>query len=259
MIPEENKEERPALPLPSVMDWEELESGLDGQLPLPTVLECPTLAERAFLSLARSWAKQLGELPEHHAPPRDFDLLALSALAIAFDRTDDFTNVARQQVRVNIALCHERGSSGWLDSIVWSLMEVRHLQNLHDSTQMQELVANLNHHNSAIRIWMMEIAWVMRAKLPRDKVLPLLLENVASTLAGVDKAWGLASILFEDRDTFLEAASDWSPGNDFNDQYAERVEQLKDVTFACQATFWKMEATIFRMVLHTLCEYRKIS
>jgi len=43
----------------------------------------------------------------------------------------------------------------------------------------------------------------------------------------------------------------------FNDQYAERVEQLKDKTFACQAPFWQLEATIYRLLTQTLFEENK--
>lgn len=254
MSTEETNKNGLLLPLPPMLSWQEVESGLDGQLPLPSIVERPSHAEKAFLSLARTWAQQYTPLPKNHPPSRDLDLMALSALVLAFDSKENFTDIAHQEIQNNISLCNNHGSIGWMDSILWSLMQVRHKSNLHECSQMDQLVANLNHHNSAIRIWMMEIAWIMRTRLPRDRVLPLLLENVASTLGGVDKAWGLAAVLFEDRAAFLKAANNWSPENDFNDQYAERVEQLKDKTFACQAPFWKLEATIYRQLSQTLCE-----
>lgn len=257
MNPEETNKDGPVLPLPSMLTWEEMESGLNGQLPFPSMLELPSHAERAFLSLARSWAQLYAQLPPDAPPPRVLDLMALSALVLAFDCKENFTDVASHEIQTNISLCSNHGIHGWLDRMVWSFMQVRHVSNLHECSQMDQLLANLNHHNSAIRIWMMEIAWMLRTRLPREKVLPLLLENVASTLLGVEEAWGLAAVLFEDRAAFLEAANEWSPENDFNDQYAERVEQLKDKTFACQAPFWKLEATIYRSISQTLCEENK--
>lgn len=233
-------------PVPPVLTWEEVEAGLGGQLPLTGVAETPTSAERVFLSLARSWAKQFSEVPENRAPSRDLDELALSALILANGYGSQFTIVAQRQVAANIELTHRRGSGGWLDRMTWSLMQMCSWQTSEDCWQIQELVANLNHHNSAIRLWMMEIAWVIRGRLPRERVLPILLENVASTLAGVEMAWGLAAALFEERTVFDDAAAAWLPGNNFDQQYIERTKKLKDQTLACQADHWKLEAGLYR-------------
>lgn len=241
-------------PVPPVLTWEEMEAGLGGQLPLPGVAEGPTNAERVFIALARSWAKQFTEVPENRGPSRDLDELALSALALANDYGSQFTIVAQRQVAANIELTHRRGSGGWLDRMTWSLMQMCSLETSKDCWQIQELVANLNHHNSAIRIWMMEIAWVIRGRLPRERVLPILLENVASTLAGVGMAWGLAAALYEERTVFDDAAALWLPGNNFDQQYIERAKKLKDQTFACQAELWKLEAKLYQRLCHFVFE-----
>lgn len=239
-----------AVPLvPPVLSWEEIEAGADGQLPLPGVVEKPTIAERVFLSLARSWARQFDEEPENRPPSRTVDELALCALSIAKDYGPQFTIVAQRQIAANIELTHQRGSGGWLDRMPWSLTQMCSLQPPKDCGQVQELVANINHHNSVIRVWMMEIAWVIRSRLPQEKVLPILLENVASTLAGVDMAWGLAAALFEDRTSFDNAAAAWLPQSHFDKQYVERAQDLKDQTFACQAGLWKLEANLFRRII----------
>lgn len=242
-------------PVPPVLTWEEVEAGLGGQLPLTGVAETPTSAERVFLSLARSWAKQFSELPENRPPSRDVDELALSALAIANDYGSEFTIVAQRQVAANIELTHRRSSGGWLDRMAWWLVQMCSLETSKDCWQIYELVANLNHHNSAIRIWMMEIAWVIRGRLPRERVLPILFENVASTIAGVEMAWGLAAVLFEGRTEFNDAAVEWLPENNFDQQYIERAQKLKDQTFACQADHWKLEANLYRRLCGFAFEY----
>lgn len=242
------------MPVPRVLTWEEVEAGLGGQLPLTGVAETPTSAERVFLALARSWARQFSEVHENRAPSRDLDELALSALALANNYGSQFTIVAQRQVAANIELTHRRGSGGWLDRMTCSLMQMCSSRTSEDCWQLQELVANLNHHNSAIRLWMMEIAWVIRRRLPRETVLPILLENVASTLAGVEMAWGLAAALFEERTAFDDAAAVWLPGNNFDQQYAERVQKLRHQTFACQAGLWKLEASLYRRLFHSTLE-----
>jgi hypothetical protein len=236
-------------PVPPALSWEEIEAGADGQLPLPGVVDRPTIGERVFLSLARSWARQFDEVPENRPPSRQVDELALCALSIAHDYGPQFTIVAQSQIAANIGLTHQRGSSGWLDRVPWSLTQMCTSQPSEDCWQMQGLIANLNHHNSAIRMWMMEIAWVIRSRLPQEKALPILLENVASTLAGVDMAWGLASALFEDQTAFHNMAAAWLPQNHFDKQYVGRAEHLKDQTSACQAGLWKLEANLFRRII----------
>ncbi len=238
----------PVPPVPPVLSWEEIEAGAGGQLPLPGVFERPTMAERFFLALARPWAKQFDEVPENHPPSRQVDELALCALSIAHDYGLQFTTVAQSQIASNIELAHQHGNSGWLDRLPWQLTHMCTFQVSADCWQMRELMANLNHHNSAIRMWMMEIAWVIRSRLPQEEALPILFENVASTLAGVEMAWGLAAALFEDRTSFDSTAAGWLPQNHFDKQYVERAQQLKHETFACQAGFWKLEADLYRRI-----------
>lgn len=242
-------------PVPPVLTWEEVEAGLGGQLPLTGVAETPTSAERVFLALARSWSRQFEEVPENRPPSRDVDELALCALALANDYGSQFTIVAQRQVAANIELTHRFGSAGWLDRMTWWMVQVCSLETSEYGSQIQELVANLNHHNSAIRLWMMEIAWVIRGRLPRERVLPILLENVASTIAGVEMAWGLAAALYEERTVFDAAAAVWLPGNNFDQQYIERAKKLKDQTFACQADHWKLEANLYRRLCGFAFEY----
>lgn len=235
-------------PVPPALTWEELESGQSGQLPLPGLAELPTEEERIFLAVARAWATQFAELPENGPPPRRVDQLALAALAIVCATKTPFTSVAQQQIETNIELAQRRSSLSWLDRLPWSVALAGREVSPPNSWRIEELVANLNHHNSTIRMWMMEIAWIVRSWLPLEKATPILLENVAGTLLGVEMAWGLAASLHDDPKAFLQIAQKWSPDGNFTEQYASRVQALKDETFASQACYWKLEADIFRQL-----------
>ena len=83
----------------------------------------------------------------------------------------------------------------------------------HDS--FDELILNLDHHSSAVRLWMMHLAWVVKKSLYKDEVLPLLLTNVANTLCGPNLAWGLAARYFENDEEFYEYAQNWLPPSKF--------------------------------------------
>jgi hypothetical protein len=229
--------------LPRALTWEEVEAGKEGQLPLPGVGECPTLAERAFLVLARNWQVTFKQVPLDSTPPRQADLSLLAALLIAVEHGERFTEVARSQIRDNLELASGRGRGAWLDYLPWSLADASRFVSPELSYEVRELVANLIHHKSEIRVWMMEVGWVVRPWLRRESAMAPLLENVASTLIGVELAWGLAATLFDSAVEFQHEAECWIP-SDFKDQYGDRLLRLKDSTLSCQAPFWELETSL---------------
>lgn len=94
----------------------------------------------------------------------------------------------------------------------------------------------------------MEVAWMVRPWLECESTLPLLLENVAGTLSGVEMAWGLAGALFDSEGEFYAAAESWQP-EDFEDQYADRVAFFKQSgLLATQSQFWNVEAICRRVI-----------
>lgn len=238
--------ESPPLP-PPTLNWAEREAGLPGQLPLPGLADLPAPAERVFIRLARRWHEDFTAVECAHAPPRIVDELALAAVLLAREHGVNFTSVAWQQVDANIALAEKRPVS-WIDRLPWRLATATRLMAPRQSWGVEELDGTLNHHNSALRIWTMEVAWMVRPWLERDSALPLLLENVAGTLIGVELAWGLAGALFDSTEHFYAAAESWWPG-DFAEQYAERVVLFKEKgMLATQAHFWRAEATCRRLI-----------
>jgi hypothetical protein len=81
-----------------------------------------------------------------------------------------------------------------------------------------------------------------------QEVIHLLLENVASTLTGVDMAWGLAERLCESREEFLRRATSFAPA-DFAEQYADRVAELRNwSSIRAQAEFWFLESRCRRLI-----------
>lgn len=232
--------ESPPLP-PPTLNWAKREADQPRQLPLPGLADVPTLAERAFIQLAQDWHEGFAVLGREHAPPRVVDELALAAVLLAREHGTSFTNVAWQQAEANLALAEKRPVP-WIDRLPWHLAATARLMRPSEHWGVEDLDGTLNHHNSALRIWTMELAWMVRPWLERDSALPLLLENVASTLAGIEMAWGLAGALFDSTDHFYAAAESWQPGH-FSEQYAKRVVMFRDRgLLATQASFWMTEA-----------------
>jgi hypothetical protein len=87
----------------------------------------------------------------------------------------------------------------WIVKLPWKLM-------IPSNDSLEELIRNLDHHSSAVRLWMMHLAWIVQKSLYKDVVLPLLLTNVANTLCGHNLAWGLAARYFENDAEFYEYA-----------------------------------------------------
>lgn len=212
------------------------------QSALPGFEDVSTPAERVFSRLARQWHESFAVVEPASAPPRALDELALAALLLARESGAVFTTVAWQQVEANIVLADQRAVT-WMDRMPWQLASRARLMGSGRRTQIEDFDGRLNHHNSALRTWTLEVAWMVRPWLERESTLPLLLENVAGTLVGVEMSWGLAGALFDSAEHFYAAADSWQP-SDFADQYTARMGVFrKRGLLATQAYFWRVEAT----------------
>lgn len=214
---------------PAALNWEEFERGAFGQLALPGVATKPLIAERAFLALGREWANQARNTQEGYPLPRRADELALACLLLTVEWGAESTNVARQQMELVRELAATRRDVSWMDALSWRLCECANCEPpLCDLEAVLELTANLDHHNSSIRQWMMELGWFVADWLNPVEASARLLKNVADTLMGPLMAAGLASRLFEDADSFMAYARDFKPPETFAEQYGDRrriVEQ----------------------------------
>jgi hypothetical protein len=137
-----------------------------------------------------------------------------------------------------------------MDQMPWRLASVRYA-GMGAPAAVRELVCNLDHANSSARLWMMEVAWMVRSALPRDDASARLLENVASTLIGVEMAWGLAGQLFDTEEEFLWRADSFVP-TDFAAQYADRLAVLRvQPLIQTQAHFWWLEGRCWQLIAET--------
>ena len=235
------------------------------QLSLPALTPAPSAAERAFVVLARKWLEEIQTAGR--ILPASADTLALSCLLLAVEWGNEFTNIADKQSEMNSRAAAARldrvGSHradwvsepnlptpptsqpalSWFDELPWRLCSAS-MASPSDSRPVKELLTlNLDHHNSSIRSWMMEIGWIARSWLDANEAIPRLLANLADTLVGPFMAAGLAAALTPTEDEFWTLARCFEPRSGFEEQYRERLKYIEEHgVLAVQARFWKLEA-----------------
>jgi hypothetical protein len=209
----------------------------------------PGPPEQTYMRLARTWRAEITALEPGSVLPRRADEIALAALLLAFEHGSGFTSSAWREAVENSDCC-ARVPSPWMDQMPWRLASVQYSE-MGAQAAVRELVCNLDHRNSNARVWMMEVAWMMRSSLPRDEACARLLENVASTLMGVDMSWGLAGDLFDTEEEFLLRADSFKP-TDFASQYSERLAVLRgQPLLQTQAQYWWLESRCRRLIAET--------
>jgi len=233
------------LPPPPIMTWEEIEQGCSGQLDLnfPGLIPSPNVAERTFLVLAREWQAEYEAQPAPKRLTNHMGDLALACLILSVDWGNEFTDVARKQMEINrlTAVAHDHPS--WMNELPWELCQSSFLVSPPQSDAVQKLTVNLDHHNSSIRCWMMEIGWFVVPWLNPAEATTRLLKNLADTLRGQFKAAGLAARLFDKEDDFLAFARSFTPPDSFEEQYQNRLKRMEEFGIqTVQAPFWETEA-----------------
>ena len=224
------------------MNWEEAEQNAWGQLDIPALVEMPTMAERAFLVLSRDWLATAKVTPNDRPMPRDADLKTLACVLLSVEWGKSFTEVAWSQIDVNRATAANRRQPSWADELPWRICCDAGHTYAGFTAPVDVLTLNLDHHNSSIRCWMLEIAWVAFPLLNSKTALEKLYKNIADTLGGVDLAMGLAARFFGNKNDFLADAKAYQP-NDYKDQYQDRINLIEENGFRIfQASMWKTEA-----------------
>lgn len=113
--------------------------------------------------------------------------------------------------------------SFWTSSLPYDL--VRELIDPYKLTAINDLGANLDHHNSGVRAWMLELGWVVRRRwLP--VVRPRLFESFGGNLFDADEALALAYAVSEDYDEFIQAAEAYQPES-HAEQYQKRLKEVR--------------------------------
>lgn len=211
------------------------------------LVRCPS--ELAFFSLAEQWRSQLAGIERMRLHPRGMVESAYAALLVVFDDGEHFTPYAGREAEELIAECYER-SVPWLERLPWELAYSR-LAGSRQDRPARELVGNLDHPTSHVRVKVMELAWLVRGTLVQADALMPLLKNVANTLTGVEMAWGLAGALFDSPEDFARAAAAFDAA-DFADQYEERLKVLRGESLTrWQAQYWRIESRCRRLSSET--------
>lgn len=222
---------------------------MSNQIPLPGFSVVQTPAERVFVSLARTWLRESVAVERDRPLPRLLDEMALAALLLAVEHGGGFSRAARSEAYQNVVAC-ERRLLPWLDQLPWQL-SASLCEGFNDRAPLERLVSNLDHPKSNVRVWVLELSWMVRRELELCDALKPLLENVASTLIGVEMAWGLAAELFSRVDDFVREVAEFEP-QDFSGQYADRVGSLKGQSLVqTQARFWWIESRCRLMITET--------
>ena len=230
--------------------------GKPGQLYLPGFAPSTTLADWAFLVLARQWREEVSAADPDRPLPSSADKLALASLLLAVAWGREFSDAARQQVEVNKEAVADR-RAGWIEQLPWALVESAHPASIsQQADNVETLTVNLDHHNSSIRIWMMKIGWIVRSWLLPPEAMPRLLKNLADTLAGPSMAAGLAAAWVPTEDEFWGVARRFDPPS-FADQYRDRLIQIENRgVLGIQAPFWKLEAECWKVISDAVLGYR---
>lgn len=222
--------------------WE----GIDGEQPLlPGFTSAPTIAECAFLTLAREWNAAVTKCGRELPLPREVDIHALACLLLAVEWGDAFSSDAERQIDLNYQLAGARGFRSWMDELLWQLCRAGQQDAPATSPAVESLTANLDHHNSSIRMWMMEMAWFVHRWLNPHRAVKPLLDNVAVTLFGPFEAAGLAARFFASDDEFLAFARTSTQPSPFEEQYRSRIDFVADHGVAeTQTAFWQLECQV---------------
>ena len=243
-------------PHPPIMTWEEMEQGQTGQPNLPDMTSVPTVAERAFLILARRWETEYKKQDSPKRLTNHMGDLALACLTLSVEWGESFSKVARTQMEINKKIVQSLSQQSWMNELPWTLCQVTNLKVPEKSSEVKELTSNLDHHKSAIRRWMLEIAWFALPWLDKKEALPQLLKNLANPILWGEESAGLAARFFEDDKSFFYFAKDFIPADEFKKQYHNRLTSLeRKGLLDVQSIFWQTEAICRKEIEDTVLKF----
>ncbi len=243
--PEQKPESGDARPLTgaSVVDTQ-------GQVWLPGVLPpCfHRVADVCVQELARMFCEKC-PLPSVSPLPAELDKLSLACLLLAAE----WGNRSPEATSASLAACLDKAAGRfWGDLLPWQLALGCCHHNPRGVCGTDELTANLDHHNSSIRLWMFELAWCIRNKVNGENVVPRLLKNVADTLSHVSTSLSLCRAMFPTDEAFWRAADEFRPPPDFEKQYRERIALARKEGLAkLQSHFEGMELGLRQLICET--------
>jgi hypothetical protein len=183
-------------------------------------------AEVALLHFADAYLQGLAETSTTGPLPQQLDELSFACLILCSEWSKSLGPSATALLRQ----CQQAASEGrpvyWMDRLPWSLA-LEAMDTTGASSAKHLLVANLSHHNSSVRGFMLELGWFVRARITVDEAGYTLLKNVADTIFDWDLSTGLCSSLFADEKAFWGFAEQYKPPDGFEEQYQSRLQDIK--------------------------------
>jgi hypothetical protein len=190
--------------------------------------------------------------------------MALACLLLAVEWGKQFAGAINQEIRENEQLASSRWTASSrgalaaitgmdvvarLEALVWTLCGSGMAGAPSRTEGMALLLDALIHGRSFFREWMIQIGWMIRAWLPVAEAVPLLLRNVADTLAGVRLSMGLAHRLCAADDTLEAFIAGFRAPEGFADQFAHRIAMFREEGFALsEMSLWELECRCRRMI-----------
>ncbi|MCX6344602.1 MAG: hypothetical protein NT018_05945 [Armatimonadetes bacterium] len=216
----------------------------------PTTTEVHLMAEVCLLHFAYEYASGCSERTGMAPLPRWMDDHSLACLMLCEEHSDKLSSNAAIALTNSRSRAAESGGIEWIDILPWDLaVEALKASTDAPTIELESLVANLTHHNSGIRHFMFELAWILRRRLTVHAA-PLLLKNVADTLGGWWLALGLCSFLFETNDEFWAYADAYVLEDDrFESQYRDRLQLVRNAGLGmCRCDLYQLDSRIRKLI-----------
>ena len=176
------------------------------------------VADICLRKLCRTFCEQLPTASERPLPEA-LDDLSRACLLLAVE----WGHRSPETTSASLTACLDKVAGHfWGDLLPWQLALEFCQHNPRGVFGLDQLTANLDHHNSCIRLWMFDLAWCVRDRLNPVEASVRLLKNLADTLGYWDSALGLCRNQFLTDEAFWAMADNFKP-KDFSEQYRERM------------------------------------
>ncbi len=218
--------------------------GRDEQLKLPGIETQAIIAEQVFETLARQWQAEYECQESPRKLTNNMGDLALTCVLLSVEWGRLFSPAAFDQMTRNKEIAAAHSQVSWMNELPWALcLSARSPAAPAKRHSVMDLTCNLDHHNSAIRCWMLQIAWFAAPWMNPVEAVVRLLNNFAGTLVWPYESYGLAARFFDDSEERLQTFADGFKPQNFEDQYRRRLEDVKKHGLTeLQAPFWQTEA-----------------
>ena len=133
------------------------------------------------------------------------DATCLALLAVLKLANDGIYRVDEELPRLwqNITERHAGRDEFWTSSLPYALVAESFCSYGKDA--IEKLGANLDHHNSGIRMWTLEMGWILRRRWS-PRIRPRLFEAFGGNIFDPDEAMALTYAVSEDWEDFILAA-----------------------------------------------------